>query len=100
MLVTRFPGCVGDENDCSGWRQQCWLGPVTLPPQRLPGLTSAKATGATKAATLDNTRGNTGLTQLTHLAAGDYMSLGEIKLLTTAAERPRSIFIAETKTGG
>ena len=67
MLVTRFPGCVGegDDSDYSGWRQQCWLGPVTLPPQRLPGLTSAKATGATKAATLDNTRGNTGLTHLT-----------------------------------
>ena len=28
MLVTRFPGCVGDESesDCGGWRQQCWLG--------------------------------------------------------------------------
>ena len=26
MLVTRFPGYVGDESDYRGWRQQCWLG--------------------------------------------------------------------------
>ena len=26
MLVTRFPGCVGDESECRGRRQQCWLG--------------------------------------------------------------------------
>ena len=28
ILVTRFPGCVGDEEHCYGWRQPCvaWVG--------------------------------------------------------------------------
>ena len=93
------------------------LRPVTLPPQLLssqcsPGrwscaLTSAKATAKQQhLTTLGRALSQHRAVYTAHTwspvlrGLHDYMSLAsDDELLTTAAERPRIIFIAETKTG-